>query len=115
MSWRSRVTKLASICSSVVFAVMLLAINAKAFDRVDGSGIAYDVFGTGAEKVVVMHEWLGDWHNYDTIRPYLDTENFQFAFVDLRGYGNSMHVTGQVFHDRSGQRRDFGGQSVGLG
>lgn len=57
--------------------------------------ISYETFGTGPEKVLMVHDWLGDKSNYDPIRSYLDTESFTFAFVDLRGYGNSMDIGGE--------------------
>lgn len=55
---------------------------------------AHEVSGTGADKVIVLHDWLGDRRNYDDARPYLDTDSFTYAFVDLRGYGGSMGMTG---------------------
>ncbi|NMM43514.1 alpha/beta hydrolase [Rhodospirillaceae bacterium KN72] len=58
------------------------------------ASIDYELFGSGAEKVVVLHDWLGDRSNYDPIKPYLDGETFQFAFADLRGYGGSLKKTG---------------------
>ncbi|MGD1875879.1 MAG: alpha/beta fold hydrolase [Kiloniellaceae bacterium] len=56
--------------------------------------LAYELYGSGPEKVIVLHDWLGDRHNYDPARPYLDTAAFTFAFVDLRGYGDSMDIPG---------------------
>lgn len=56
--------------------------------------IAFTLHGTGAEHVLVLHDWNGDHTNYDPILPYLDTASFTFAFVDLRGYGKSREVAG---------------------
>ncbi|WP_325894995.1 alpha/beta fold hydrolase [Grimontia sp. NTOU-MAR1] len=51
--------------------------------------------GTGAKHVVVLHEWLGDHSNYDPILPYINTKQFKWIFVDLRGYGLSKDLSGQ--------------------
>jgi len=56
--------------------------------------LAHDMSGTGDEKVIILHDWLGDRHNYDDARAYLDTDNFTYAFVDLRGYGGSIGMEG---------------------
>lgn len=63
--------------------------------------IDYTTVGTGPEKVLVLHDWLGDRRNYKPIRPYLDTDAFQFAFVDLRGYGESMGIDGAFTVDEA--------------
>jgi pimeloyl-ACP methyl ester carboxylesterase len=42
----------------------------------------------------VLHDWLGDRHNWDPMLPYLDGERFTYAFVDLRGYGGSRAIAG---------------------
>ena len=59
------------------------------------STIAYTLFGTGHEHVLVLHDWNGDHTNYDAVLPYLDGTAFTYAFVDLRGYGKSKHITGE--------------------
>ena len=38
---------------------------------------------------------MGNYKNYEPIFPYLDTENFTFIFVDLRGYGLSKDISGE--------------------
>ena len=55
----------------------------------------YSTIGSGEEPVIVLHEWLGDHSNYDSVLPYLNTEKFKWIFVDLRGYGLSKHLSGQ--------------------
>lgn len=57
--------------------------------------LAHDIYGAGSEKVMVLHDWLGDHRNYDPVRPYLDTAAFTFAFADLRGYGGSKTISGR--------------------
>lgn len=56
--------------------------------------LGFTQFGTGPERVLVLHDWLGDHTNYDAVLPYLDGNAFTYAFVDLRGYGRSQHLTG---------------------
>lgn len=57
--------------------------------------IGYTLHGTGAEHVLVMHDWNGDHTTYDAMIPYLDAATFTYAFVDLRGYGKSRDVAGE--------------------
>lgn len=61
--------------------------------------LGFTQFGTGPEPVLVLHDWLGDHTNYDAVLPYLDGNAFTYAFVDLRGYGRSMHLTGDYSID----------------
>ena len=50
--------------------------------------------GNGPERVTVLHDWLGDHRNYDAVLPYLDGSAFTYVFADLRGYGESIALTG---------------------
>lgn len=65
------------------------------------ANVEYAVLGEGPEKVLVLHDWLGDRTNYEPVHPYLDTDTFQFAFVDLRGYGESMEIPGRFTSDEA--------------
>lgn len=65
------------------------------------ANIDYALLGEGPEKVMVLHDWLGDRRNYDPVHPYLDIDTFQFAFVDLRGYGESMDLPGRFTSDEA--------------
>jgi 3-oxoadipate enol-lactonase len=56
--------------------------------------LGYQPFGNGLEHVLVLHDWNGDHTSYDPIVPYLDGVTFTYAFVDLRGYGLSRHISG---------------------
>ncbi len=58
------------------------------------TGLGYVQHGSGPECVLVMHDWLGDHTSYDSVLPYLDGNAFTYVFVDLRGYGKSMQLTG---------------------
>ena len=57
--------------------------------------LAHALHGTGPIHVLVLHDWNGDRRNYDALLPWLDTDAFTYAFVDLRGYGASMHLEGE--------------------
>ncbi len=56
--------------------------------------IAHKQIGSGKEKVLVMHHWMGDWTSYDSMIPYLNTDDYTYVFVDLRGYGRSKEMKG---------------------
>lgn len=57
-------------------------------------GLGHTIVGSGKTKVIVTHDWLSDCSGYDNLIPYLDTDHFTFAFVDLRGYGKSRKISG---------------------
>jgi len=56
--------------------------------------IAHKKIGSGKEKVFVMHHWFGDSTSYNSILPYLNTDEYTYVFVDLRGYGQSKDMQG---------------------
>ena len=56
--------------------------------------IAYTEIGSGKEKVLVMHNWMGDSTSYNSILPYLNTDKYTYVFTDLRGYGCSKEIQG---------------------
>jgi pimeloyl-ACP methyl ester carboxylesterase len=51
--------------------------------------------GNGPTKVVVVHGWFWDHRVFTPIFDCLDADNFTFAFIDIRGYGNSRDVSGE--------------------
>lgn len=53
------------------------------------------VYGNGPEKVLVLHDWMGNSSNYNAAIPYLDTSTFTYVFADVRGYGNSRQLEGK--------------------
>jgi pimeloyl-ACP methyl ester carboxylesterase len=57
-------------------------------------GLGFVIHGKGPEPVLVMHDWNGDHTSYDPTLPYLDTDQFTYVFVDLRGYGKSRAMAG---------------------
>lgn len=56
--------------------------------------IAHKQIGSGKEKVLVMHHWMGDSTSYDSMIPYLNINDYTYVFVDLRGYGRSKEIRG---------------------
>lgn len=58
------------------------------------ANLGYVSHGSGPECVLVLHDWLGDHGNYAALMPYLDGTAFTYVFADLRGYGQSIHLTG---------------------
>ncbi|HZP75287.1 MAG TPA: alpha/beta hydrolase [Pseudolabrys sp.] len=50
--------------------------------------------GNGPVKVVVIHGWFWDHRVFTPMLDALDSEWHTYAFVDIRGYGNSRDVTG---------------------
>lgn len=57
--------------------------------------LAYKTIGVGEKKVLFLHELMGDCKNYEPSLPYLDTTNFTYYFIDLRGYGLSKDIKGE--------------------
>ena len=56
--------------------------------------IFHKVIGEGTIKVAVIHGWFGDHRAFETMFDYLDVKRFTYAFVDIRGYGNSRNEVG---------------------
>jgi pimeloyl-ACP methyl ester carboxylesterase len=54
----------------------------------------HKTIGNGPIKVVVIHGWFWDHRVFTPIFECIDLERYTFAFVDIRGYGNSRDVSG---------------------
>jgi pimeloyl-ACP methyl ester carboxylesterase len=54
----------------------------------------HKAIGSGPTKVVVIHGWFWDHRVFTPIFDCLDAASYTFAFIDIRGYGNSRHVPG---------------------
>lgn len=61
--------------------------------------LGYELFGSGSEKVIVLHDWMGDSENYASAKPWLDDTNFTYAFAEVRGYGRSKEIAGAYTTD----------------
>jgi pimeloyl-ACP methyl ester carboxylesterase len=55
----------------------------------------HKTIGSGATKVVVIHGWFWDHRVFTPMFDALDAAGCTYAFVDIRGYGNSREVSGQ--------------------
>lgn len=51
--------------------------------------LAHTLDGHGPERVLMLHDWLGDSANYDATLPYFDPASFTCARIDFPGYGGS--------------------------
>lgn len=61
--------------------------------------LGYNSYGQGGEKVLVLHDWMGDSSNYEQIISYLDPVTYTYVFADIRGYGKSRHLVGEYSVD----------------
>jgi len=57
--------------------------------------LGHKIIGTGKKNIIVLHELMGNYKNYEPTFPYLNTDDFTFIFVDLRGYGLSKNIEGE--------------------
>ncbi|MEU9113139.1 alpha/beta hydrolase [Streptomyces sp. NPDC048483] len=56
--------------------------------------LPHALYGRGSHKVIAVHGWLADRAAYDPVLPDLDRDAFQYALVDLRGYGEAKDAAG---------------------
>lgn len=56
--------------------------------------IGHTIHGNGSEKVIVLHDWMGDYENWETTIKYLSLDEFTYAFMEVRGYGKSRDLKG---------------------
>ena len=70
------------------------AVCGCAIPRARIATLAHESHGTGPEKVMVLHSWMGDARSFDAIKPYLDPDIFTYVFAGLRGYGKSRDLPG---------------------
>jgi pimeloyl-ACP methyl ester carboxylesterase len=56
--------------------------------------IWHKTIGNGPIKVVVIHGWFWDHRVFTPIFDSLDANRYTYAFVDIRGYGNSRSISG---------------------
>jgi pimeloyl-ACP methyl ester carboxylesterase len=54
----------------------------------------HKIIGSGPIKVVVIHGWFWDHRVFTPIFDCLDADRYTYAFIDIRGYGNSRNVSG---------------------
>lgn len=63
--------------------------------------LGHKIIGSGSKTIIVLHELMGDHKNYDAILPYINTDDFTYIFVDLRGYGLSKDMEGEYSCDEA--------------
>jgi pimeloyl-ACP methyl ester carboxylesterase len=59
-----------------------------------GKMVWHKTLGSGPTKVVVVHGWFWDHRVFTPIFDCLDAANYTYAFLDIRGYGNSRDASG---------------------
>ena len=57
--------------------------------------IGHEVIGNGPARVLVLHGWFGDHGIWGATYPFLNRERFSYAFMDVRGYGDSRMLAGE--------------------
>ena len=55
----------------------------------------HKTIGSGPTRIVVIHGWFWDHRVFTPMLEALDDASCTYAFVDIRGYGNSREVSGQ--------------------
>jgi pimeloyl-ACP methyl ester carboxylesterase len=55
----------------------------------------HKTIGNGPTKVVVVHGWFWDHRVFTPIFDSLDLAGYTYAFLDIRGYGNSRDIAGE--------------------
>lgn len=53
------------------------------------------ILGSGEHHVLAVHGWFGSASGWGSLPEYLDGSAYTYAFMDLRGYGDRMRVSGQ--------------------
>ncbi|RXJ95632.1 alpha/beta hydrolase [Malaciobacter molluscorum] len=56
--------------------------------------LKYKQLGEGENIVFILHELMGDCRNYEPCISYLNTKEYKYFFIDLRGYGLSKDILG---------------------
>ena len=79
----------------LIFTMSLFLLqNLNSSEEPNMNYLAHKQIGSGKEKVLVMHNWMGDSSSYDPMLAYFNTVDYTYVFVDLRGYGLSKDLTG---------------------
>jgi pimeloyl-ACP methyl ester carboxylesterase len=65
----------------------------------------HTTIGGGPTKVVVIHGWFSDHRVFAPIFDCLDADLYTYAFIDIRGYGNSRNLSGKYRSAKSQRTR----------
>ena len=57
--------------------------------------IGHQAFGNGPTKVIALHSWMDDAQSWKTTIPFLNPNKYTYAFMDVRGYGESNNIEGE--------------------
>ena len=57
--------------------------------------IGFEIYGSGPQSVIVLHDWYCDHTSWDSVLPYLSPSDVTYIFADLRGYGKSKTICGE--------------------
>ena len=57
--------------------------------------IGHEIYGHGAEGVIVMHDFYGCRDTWAFARQFFDIARFTYAFAEIRGYGESRNLAGE--------------------
>ena len=57
--------------------------------------LAHELYGSGSEGVILMHDFYGCKDTWTFARNFFDTKCFTYAFCEVRGYGESRHLLGE--------------------
>jgi 3-oxoadipate enol-lactonase len=66
-----------------------------------GEVLGHCIVGRGAAKAIVLHDWIGDSTNWDPMLPFLNETRLCWALTDLRGYGRSQAIAGDLTLDEA--------------
>lgn len=61
--------------------------------------IGHKIVGTGPNKIIALHSWMDDMESWNTMIPFLNSSDFTYAFVDIRGYGQTKNTPGKYNSD----------------
>src|SRR5699024_11182185 len=61
---------------------------------------SHHVTGHGPHAVLVLHGWFGDGHAFAPMEPALTADEFTYAFLDYRGYGDMRDAAGAYTIDQ---------------
>jgi len=78
----------------------LLINNSETKNEMEKAKVKYFTVGQGPKKVIATHDWMGDAEgNWKHAIDYLNKDQFTYAFMDVRGYGQSKNVKGDFTID----------------
>ncbi len=65
------------------------------------TNIKYKKYGNTSKYIILMHDWMVDSSNYDSIIPYINIDDYTWIFIDFRGYGKSKDIKGRYDLDEA--------------